>query len=71
MTSRDSYRRKAEACLDAARKLHVPEQRISMLRIAALYMDLADQIDSREAAARRRASHVPDHVPDNGSRRYM
>jgi hypothetical protein len=51
MSARDSYRRNAEACLEAAETMRDLNQRIAMLRLAQLYLALDDRIRPGEAPA--------------------
>ena len=47
MPARESYRKKAMACVAAAEMIRDPVERVAMLRIAEDYMKLADHVGAR------------------------
>jgi hypothetical protein len=47
MTTRDTYMKKAQACVAAAEMLHDPAEREAMLKVGVCYVMLADYVSAR------------------------
>ena len=63
MPSRDNYRSKAKACLDAGEATRDPKERLAMLQVAQGYLKLADHAAARHdrgAAPREQRDMHPE-----------
>jgi hypothetical protein len=58
MPSRDNYRTKAKACVEATQAMRDPTERLAMLQVAESYMKLANRAAaSHERGTPRRAQN--------------
>ena len=65
MTGRDGYRRKALECVRAAEQLRDAGERNKLLRIAGLYMSLAQRIADRHARGIAHGHAPYEHHPED------
>ncbi|HMA74344.1 MAG TPA: hypothetical protein VKP67_23070 [Xanthobacteraceae bacterium] len=60
MPKRETYRKKALACLEAAEKMSDPQERAAMVAVACDFMKLADHVGRRRDHKAAHRSHQ-DH----------
>lgn len=52
MSTRIEYLNRARACTEAAEKVHDPTEQVTLLKVSACYMALADYVAARQEHGR-------------------